>query len=181
MAAINCGADAVYIGAPRFGARASAGNSISEIEKLCQYAHVYHAKVHVALNTILTDDELESARKIIFQLYSAGADALIFQDAGILQLDLPPIALHASTQCDNRTPEKVKFWESIGLQRVILARELSLEQIREIRKNTTISCAVGFGISTPEQARAMAAVRSGSGRPESALRVAALMRGPLRA
>lgn len=138
MAAINCGADAVYIGAPRFGARASAGNSISEIEKLCQYAHLFHAKVHVALNTILTDNELESARKIIFQLYSAGADALIFQDTGILQLDLPPIALHASTQCDNRTPEKVRFWESIGLQRVILARELSLEQIREIRKNTTI-------------------------------------------
>ena len=138
VAAINHGADAVYVGAPKFGARVAAGNSIADIEQLCRYAHLYHAHVHVALNTILTDEELEEARKLIFRLYDAGADALIIQDVGILQLDIPPIALHASTQTDNRTPEKVLFWEKVGLQRAILARELTLEQIREIRRQTTI-------------------------------------------
>ena len=138
VAAISHGADAVYVGAPKFGARAAAGNSLADIERLCRYAHLYHAYVHVALNTILTDEELEEARKLIFRLYEAGADALIIQDVGILQLDIPPIALHASTQTDNRTPEKVLFWEKVGLQRAILARELSLEQIREIRRQTTI-------------------------------------------
>ena len=138
VAAINHGADAVYVGAPKFGARVAAGNSLADIERLCRYAHLYHAHVHVALNTILTDEELEEARKLIFRLYEAGADALIIQDVGILQLDIPPIALHASTQTDNRTPEKVLFWEKVGLQRAILARELTLEQIREIRRKTTI-------------------------------------------
>ena len=138
VAAISHGADAVYVGAPKFGARAAAGNSLADIERLCRYAHLYHAYVHVALNTILTDEELEEARKLIFRLYEAGADALIIQDVGILQLDIPPIALHASTQTDNRTPEKVLFWEKVGLQRAILARELSLEQIREIRRRTSI-------------------------------------------
>lgn len=138
VAAINHGADAVYVGAPKFGARAAVGNSLNDIEKLCRYAHLYHAHVHVALNTILTDEELDVARELIFQLYDAGADALIIQDTGILQLDIPPIALHASTQTDNRSPEKVLFWERVGLQRAILARELSLEQIREIRQQTTI-------------------------------------------
>lgn len=138
VAAINHGADAVYIGAPMFSARASAGNAVSEIEKLCHYAHLYRARVHVALNTILTDSELEMARKMIFQLYEAGVDALIIQDTGILQLPIPPIALHASTQMDNRTPEKVLFLEKTGFQRVILARELSLEQIREIRQKTSV-------------------------------------------
>ena len=139
IAAIDHGADAVYIGAPRFGARISAGNSLSDIEKLCQYAHLYHAQVHVTLNTILTDQELEESRKMIFQLFEAGADALIIQDTGILQLDLPPIALHASTQTDNRTVEKVLFWESVGINRVILARELSLEQIRAIREKSSVA------------------------------------------
>lgn len=138
LAAIHHGADAIYVGAPQFSARSAAGNTIADIEKLCQYAHLYHAHVHVALNTILTDKELEQARKIIFQLYNAGIDALIIQDLGILQLDIPPLALHASTQMDNRTPEKVLFWEKIGFERVILARELSLSQISEIRKNTHI-------------------------------------------
>lgn len=138
MAAINHGADAVYIGAPLFSARSTAGNSVADIEKLCQYAHLYHAHVHVALNTILTDEELEMARKLIFQLYQAGIDALIIQDMGILELDIPPIAIHASTQTDNRTMERVRFWEEIGLQRAILARELSLKQIADIRKATHI-------------------------------------------
>ena len=92
VAAINHGADAVYVGAPKFGARVAAGNSLADIERLCRYAHLYHAHVHVALNTILTDEELEEARKLIFRLYDAGADALIIQDVGILQLDIPPIA-----------------------------------------------------------------------------------------
>ncbi|MCQ2280955.1 MAG: U32 family peptidase [Bacteroidales bacterium] len=138
IAAINHGADAVYVGAPAFSARVTAGNSLEDIEKLCRHAHLYHAHVHVALNTILTDSELETARKLIYHLYDAGADALIIQDTGLLQLDLPPIAIHASTQTDNRSADKVKFWENIGLQRVILARELSLEQIRNIRRQTHI-------------------------------------------
>lgn len=138
IAAINHGADAVYVGAPAFSARVSAANTLEDIELLCRHAHLYHAHVHVALNTILTDSELEQARKIIYKLYEAGADALIIQDMGLLQIDLPPIALHASTQTDNRTLEKVLFWEKMGLQRAILARELSLEQIRNIRKHTDI-------------------------------------------
>ncbi len=138
IAAINHGADAVYVGAPAFSARVSAANTIEDIEQLCRHAHLYHAHVHVALNTILTDSELEQARKIIYKLYEAGADALIIQDMGLLQIDLPPIALHASTQTDNRTLDKVLFWEKMGLQRAILARELSLEQIHNIRKHTNI-------------------------------------------
>lgn len=138
MAAIDHGADAVYVGAPQFGARVTAGNSLQDIEKLCDYAHLYHAQVYVALNTILTDRELEEARKLVFRLYEAGADALIIQDTGILPLDLPPIALHASTQTDNRSADKVRFWESVGIRRVILARELSLQQIREIRSRTNV-------------------------------------------
>ena len=138
IAAINHGADAVYVGAPAFSARVSAANTLEDIEQLCRHAHLYHAHVHVALNTILTDSELEQARKIVYKLYEAGADALIIQDMGLLQIDLPPIALHASTQTDNRTLEKVLFWEKMGLQRAILARELSLEQIHNIRKHTNI-------------------------------------------
>ena len=123
--AVNHGADAVYIGAPLFSARANAGNSIQEIEKLIYYAHQYYAKVYVALNTILTDEELEQAEKIIHQLYNIGTDALIIQDMGITQLNLPPIALHASTQMDNRSVDKVQFLEKIGFEQVVLARELS--------------------------------------------------------
>ena len=114
IAAINHGADAVYIGAPMFSARAAAGNSLQDIEELARYAHKYRSKVLVALNTILTDEQLPVAEKLIKQIYEAGADALIVQDMGVLMLDIPPIALHASTQTDNRTVEKVKFLQDAG-------------------------------------------------------------------
>ena len=136
--AIKHGADAVYIGAPKFGARAAAGNSIEDIKKLCEYAHFYQAHIYVALNTILTDKELDEAEKMIWQIYEAGADALIVQDMGITQLHLPPIALHASTQTDNRTVEKVKFLEEAGFKQVVLARELSLQEITTIAQQTTV-------------------------------------------
>ncbi|MDR2978925.1 MAG: U32 family peptidase [Bacteroidales bacterium] len=138
MEAVNNGADAVYIGADRFGARSAVGNSVQDIEKLCQYAHQYYANVFVTLNTILTDQELEEAQHLINQLYDIGVDALIVQDMGILMLDLPPIALHASTQTDNRSIEKILFLKNIGFERVILARELSLAQITEIANHTDI-------------------------------------------
>lgn len=134
LAAINHGADAVYIGGPSFGARAAAGNSFEDLEKLLRYAHPYHAKVFVTLNTILTDKELEQAECQIQQYYDMGVDALIVQDMGILKLNLPPIALHASTQADNRDVDKVKFLQNVGFQRVVLARELSLQQIETIHK-----------------------------------------------
>lgn len=136
--AINHGADAVYIGASKFGARSAAGNTLTDIEKLCSYAHHYFARVYVALNTILTDRELEEAEVLIRKLYEAGTDALIIQDMGLLKLDLPPIPLHASTQTDNRTVEKIKFFKEAGLQRVILARELSIADIRDISEQTDI-------------------------------------------
>lgn len=136
LAAINHGADAVYIGASQFGARAAAGNSLEDIEKLARYAHQYRSKVFVALNTVLTDSQLLQAEQLIRQIYEAGADALIVQDMGILQLSLPPIALHASTQTDNRTAEKVNFLYESGFSRVVLARELSLKQINEIATQT---------------------------------------------
>lgn len=136
--AINHGADAVYIGAPKFGARAAAGNSLDDIKTLCDYAHLYGARIYVALNTILKEDELEEAECFIRQLYDVGTDALIVQDMGITQLDLPPIPLHASTQTDNRTPEKVKFLQNAGFTQVVLARELSLNQIRAIHEQTTV-------------------------------------------
>ncbi|MBV7314395.1 U32 family peptidase [Shewanella sp. NIFS-20-20] len=132
MEAIRHGADAVYIGGPAFGARATAGNSVEDIGRLCEFAHRYNAQVFVALNTIIMDDELAGVQKLIWQLYEAGADALIVQDMGILQLDLPPIALHASTQMDNRSPEKVAFLEQVGFSQVVLARELGLSQIRDV-------------------------------------------------
>ena len=135
--AINHGADAVYIGGPAFGARAAAGNAVADIEKLAAYAHRYSARVLVALNTILRDEELDGAQRLVQQIYQAGADALIVQDMGLLELDLPPIALHASTQTDNRTPEKVRFLEQVGFSQIVLARELSLQQIRAIASETT--------------------------------------------
>ncbi len=138
LAAINHGADALYIGASKFGARAAAGNSIQDIAELAKYAHKYNARVYTALNTILYDNELDEAQKLIWQLYEAGADALIVQDMGILQMDLPPIALHASTQTDNRSVEKVKFLQDVGFSQVVLARELSLQQIKEISSQTTV-------------------------------------------
>lgn len=136
--AINHGADAVYIGGPGFGARKSADNDVADIARLVDYAHRFHARVHVTLNTILRDDELEPARKLAYQLYDAGVDSLIIQDMGLLELDLPPIQLHASTQCDIRTPEKARFLQDAGLSQLVLARELSLEQIKAIRSATTV-------------------------------------------
>ena len=142
IGAINCGADAIYIGANAFGARVNAKNSIEDIERVVKYAHLFNVKVYVTLNTILTDEELIEAQKLIEKLYEIKVDAIIIQDFGILQLSLeeklPPIALHASTQCDIRDIEKVKFFEEIGLKRVILARETSLETIEKIKKNTNI-------------------------------------------
>ncbi|MGL5336418.1 MAG: peptidase U32 family protein, partial [Enterovibrio sp.] len=138
MQAIKHGADAVYIGGPSFGARSAAGNNLQDIEKLAQYAHQFGAQVFVALNTLLYDNELQAAHTLAHQLYAAGADALIIQDLGLLQLDLPPIALHASTQTDNRTPEKVKFLQDVGFSQVVLARELGLPQIRAIRESTQV-------------------------------------------
>jgi collagenase-like PrtC family protease len=130
--AILHGADAVYIGGPLFGARANAGNEVSDIAALADFAHRYHAQVFATLNTILHDDELETARALIWQLYEAGVDALIVQDMGLLELDLPPIALHASTQADIRTPEKARFLSDVGFSQLVLARELSLPEIRAI-------------------------------------------------
>ncbi|RPJ43192.1 MAG: U32 family peptidase, partial [Chloroflexi bacterium] len=138
MAAINCGADAVYIGAAKFGAREAAGNNLVDIQKLLDYAHKYWARVYVTLNTLLHDEELPLADRMARELYEAGVDALIIQDAGLLELDLPPLPLFASTQMHNHTPERVAFLEKVGIQRVILARELSLEQIRAIRAQTSV-------------------------------------------
>lgn len=138
VAAINHGADAVYIGGPGFGAREKVSNSIDDIEKLCRHAAIYDAKVYVTLNTLLFDNELEQARKIAWDCYNAGVDALIVQDMALLMMDMPPIALHASTQCNNTTAEKVKFLEDVGFKQVVLARELSINEIKEIRSKTTV-------------------------------------------
>ncbi|MFW9616370.1 peptidase U32 family protein [Aquabacterium sp.] len=142
--AINHGADAVYIGGPSFGARTNASNEVSDIARLVQHAHRYNAKIFTTLNTILRDDELEPARKQIWELYDAGVDALIVQDMGLLELDLPPIQLHASTQTDIRTVEKAKFLQDVGFSQIVLARELTLKQIRTIAVNT--HCAIEFFI-----------------------------------
>lgn len=138
IAAINHGADAVYIGGPQFGARAAASNSLVDIEKLVTYAHQFRAKVYVALNTLFNDDELDQAVELCHQLHELGADALIIQDLGLLASDLPPIPLHSSTQMNNRTLEKVQFLENVGFTQVVLARELRLEQIRKIRSATSV-------------------------------------------
>ncbi|RVT48454.1 peptidase U32 family protein [Rubrivivax albus] len=130
--AVNHGADAVYIGGPGFGARDKASNDVADIGRLAAHAHRYGAHVFVTLNTILRDDELEGARQLAWQLYDAGADALIVQDMGLLELDLPPIQLHASTQTDIRTPEKARFLQDVGFSQMVLARELDLHQIRAI-------------------------------------------------
>lgn len=132
--AINHGADAVYIGAPKFGARAAAVNSLEDITALVAHAHQYHARIYVTLNTILNEAELQETQEMIWALYRAGVDALIVQDMGITALNLPPIPLHASTQMDNRTPEKVKFLADAGFRQVVLARELSLSDIRKIHE-----------------------------------------------
>jgi putative protease len=134
--AVNHGADAVYIGGPSFGARSNASNEVVDIARLVKHAHRYHAKVFTTINTILRDDELEPARKLIWELHDAGVDALIVQDMGLLELDLPPIQLHASTQTDIRTVEKAKFLQDVGFSQIVLARELTLQQIQAISSAT---------------------------------------------
>ena len=136
--AINCGADAVYIGAARFGAREAAANPLEDLEALTRYAHRYRANVYVTLNTLLYDQELSAAERMVRQLYEMGVDALIIQDFALLEMNLPPIALFASTQMHNHTPERVAFLEQVGIRRAILARELSLEQVQAIRASTSI-------------------------------------------
>ncbi|MBE7712911.1 MAG: U32 family peptidase [Cyanobacteria bacterium SIG26] len=141
IAAINSGADAIYIGASDFGARKNAPNTLEDIENLVNYAHKFYVKVHVVINTILNNNELEKAVEMVKNLYNIGVDAIIVQDMGLLKAaidgKLPPIQIHASTQCNNRNLEKAKFFDTLGVSRVILARELSLLQIDEICKNTS--------------------------------------------
>lgn len=137
IAAIDCGADAVYIGAPKFGARVNAANSVEDIKSLVNYAHQYFAKVYVTINTILFDNELKDVEKLIKELYSIGVDAIIFQDMAILGMNLPPIQLFASTQTNNYELDRIKFLDKVGVDRIILARELSIEQIKKIRQETT--------------------------------------------
>jgi putative protease len=138
MAAVNAGADAVYIGAPLFGARTNATNSLEDIAEMVKYAHLFKAKVLVTLNTILYDNELEDCRKLIHELYRIGVDAIIVQDMAILEMDLPPIAIHASTQANNRDAAHVKFLADVGMKRVVLARELNLDQVREIHEASEV-------------------------------------------
>ena len=134
-AGINAGADAIYIGGPAFGARSAASNSIADIDEICQYARRFGVKVYVTLNTTLRDEETEEARRMAWQVYEAGADALIVQDYGLLEMDLPPLELHSSTQMDTRTLEKAKWLSEIGFQQIVLARELGLSDIKRIGMN----------------------------------------------
>ena len=152
--AIDYGADAIYIGANDFGARKNAANSLDDIKEIVEYAHKFNVKVYTTINTILTDDEIIKAKELIEKLEKIGVDAVIIQDMGLLQNGklkiengkchcegteaIQKLQFHASTQCDNRTSEKVKFLENVGFTRVILARELSIEQIKEIRENTSV-------------------------------------------
>jgi collagenase-like PrtC family protease len=138
MAAINAGADAVYIGAPQYGARSNATNSVEDIAELVLYAHLFKAKVFVVINTILYDNELKDCEKLIHELYAVGVDALIVQDMAIMEMNLPPIVIHASTQANNRDPKKIKFLADAGMKRVVLARELNLSQIKEIHETTPV-------------------------------------------
>ena len=140
--AINHGADAIYIGGPAFGARANAENTVADIERLTRHAHRFGARVFVTCNTILHDTEVDSASALIHQLHEAGADALIVQDMGILELDLPPIQLHASTQTDIRHPEKARFLQDVGFSQIVLAREMTLTEIRKVAAAT--DCALEF-------------------------------------
>lgn len=134
MAAIDHGADAVYIGAQRFGARAAAGNDMEDLRRLCEYAHLYQAKVYVALNTLIYENELQEAERLVHDIYDAGADAIIIQDMSIMEMILPPISIHASTQTDNRDVAQVRWLANQGLERVVLARELDVKQIAEIHR-----------------------------------------------
>ncbi|MBD5214320.1 MAG: U32 family peptidase [Bacteroidales bacterium] len=138
IAAIDHGADAVYIGAAHHGARSAAGNSLEDIKRVAEYAHRFRAKVYVTLNTLVYDDEITEVEYLVGELYRAGIDALIVQDLSLLRMSIPPIALHASTQCDIRTPEKARFLQSAGFKQLVLARELTLDEIRAIRRATTV-------------------------------------------
>jgi collagenase-like PrtC family protease len=142
IAAIDCGADAVYVGASRFSAREAAGNSLGDIEVLARYAHRYWARVYAAVNTILRDDELEEAVRLCHDLHGVGVDGLIIQDVGLLECDLPPLPLVASTQMHNHTPERVAFLQQVGFARAILARELDRDGIAAIRRATTLALEV---------------------------------------
>lgn len=136
--AVKHGADAVYMGASGFGARASACNSVEDIAKVADFAHRYLAKVYVTVNTIIYNNELREVERLIRRLYKAGVDALIVQDMGILRLDIPPIALHASTQCDIRTPEKARFLQDVGFSQLVLPREFTLDEIRAVRNSVDV-------------------------------------------
>jgi putative protease len=138
IAAIRHGADAVYIGASSHGARQSAANSVEDIAELVRFAHIYHARVYVTVNTLVYDNELAEVETLVWKLYKAGVDALIVQDMALLRLNLPPIELHASTQCDIRTPEKAAFLEKVGFSQLVLARELTLQEIKSIAENVTV-------------------------------------------
>lgn len=138
MAAIDHGADAVYMGGPGFGARAAACNSLHDVEQACRYAHQFGARLYVTLNTILFPSELEDAQRMVADLYQAGADALIVQDLALLRMHLPPIALHASTQMDTTTPEKAAWLESLGFSQIVVARELDLHALRQIAQRVTV-------------------------------------------
>lgn len=138
IAAINHGADAIYIGASSHGARAAAGNSVSSIGEVCDYAHRFGARVYVTVNTLVYESELREVERLVGELYHAGVDALIVQDLGLLRLDLPPIALHASTQCDIRTPERARFLQDLGFSQLVLPRELTLNEIRAMRREVSV-------------------------------------------
>ena len=136
--AVSHGADAVYMGAPKFGARKSAGNTLQQIDEMVQYAHLYGSKVYVTVNTLVRDSEVKEVGRLLHDLYNAGVDAVIVQDMGILKMDMPPVALHASTQCHNNSVEQILFLEKAGFRRAILAREMDLESIQMVRKKTSI-------------------------------------------
>ncbi|MBQ6959045.1 MAG: DUF3656 domain-containing protein [Bacteroidales bacterium] len=146
IAAIDCGADAVYIAGPAFGARAAAGNEVADIARLCRYAHLYGVKIHATVNTLLQDDELEDARRLMWDLYEAGVDVFIVQDLKLLTLDLPSVELHASTQTAIRTPERAQDLATLGFSRLVLERQLSLEEIRAIRAAVPADCELEFFI-----------------------------------
>ena len=136
IAAIDHGADAVYMGASHHGARSDATNTLDDVRRACDYAHLYGARIYATVNTLIYDNELKDVERLVHDLYRIGVDALIVQDLGLLRLDLPPIALHASTQCDLRTPEKARFLEALGFSQLVMARELTLDEITAIRKAT---------------------------------------------
>lgn len=142
IAAIDCGADAVYIAGPAFGARAAAGNAVEDIARLCRYAHLYGARIHATVNTLLQEDEVPQALQLMQQLYEAGVDVFIVQDLGLLEHALPPVDLHASTQNAIRTPERARELEALGFKRLVLERQLSLDQVRAIRE--AVSCELEF-------------------------------------